>query len=265
MNSIIENLSNQGQGTIRLDLQFQPGIALITVDNPARHNALSGKMMVEFHHIVNTLKQHTHDIVAVIVMGSSLKSFCSGLDLSFARDYIKSPQESEGLNQLMYDSIECFTRLPLITVAIVIGGAIGGGSELLTGFDFVCMSSQSGFIHFIQTRMGISSPWGGMRRLIRLVGRKNALRWMAGGYRLEAEEAKSHGLVDMIVEKDEDCLNEVVQFINQSFIMDKRTKTKVSPNAVRGMKKIVIHHEDKAQGNWEYDSKIFASVVFSKL
>lgn len=81
MNSIIKNLSNKGQGKITLDLEYQPGIALVTIDNPERHNALSAKMMVEFHHVVNQLERNDKDIVAVIVKGggSPMKSFCSGL------------------------------------------------------------------------------------------------------------------------------------------------------------------------------------------
>lgn len=71
--------SDKGQGTVRLDLTYQPGIALVTLDNPKRHNALSGKMMVEFHHIITRLEKNTNDLVAVIFIGADLKSFCAGL------------------------------------------------------------------------------------------------------------------------------------------------------------------------------------------
>jgi hypothetical protein len=81
MNAIIERLADKGQGTIKLDLKYQPGIALVTIDNPKRHNALSGKMMVEFRNVITQLERNTNDLVAVIFMGggSPIKSFCSGL------------------------------------------------------------------------------------------------------------------------------------------------------------------------------------------
>lgn len=182
------------------------------------------------------------------------------IDLTFAREFLKSPQDTMDMNQLMNDSVTRFSQLPLITMAIVTGGAIGGGSELVTGFDFICMSNESGYIHFVQTRMGVSSPWGGMRRLKEIVGRKKALKWMAGGAKINAKQGYEEGIVDLVVEKDVDCLNETVAFL-QPFLVDNKTQRKVSPNAVRGMKKLSI----KKDSDWEYESKIFSSVIFSKL
>jgi enoyl-CoA hydratase/carnithine racemase len=166
------------------------------------------------------------------------------------------------VNELMHDAIERLSRLPLITMAIVTGGAIGGGSELVTGFDFICMSKQSGFIHFVQTRMGVSSPWGGLRRLVALVGRKKALQWMAGGARLSAQQCFDAGLASVLVDKDVDCLNATLDFLNP-FLFDSKTQKKVSSNAVRGMKKLLIR-QDKANDQ-AFEAKIFASTVFSKL
>jgi 1,4-dihydroxy-2-naphthoyl-CoA synthase len=81
MDSILEEYADKGQGTIKLDLEYQPGIALVTIDNSTRHNSLSGKMMVEFHHVVNQLEKNINKLVAVIFMGggSPIKSFCAGL------------------------------------------------------------------------------------------------------------------------------------------------------------------------------------------
>jgi enoyl-CoA hydratase/carnithine racemase len=182
--------------------------------------------------------------------------------LSFGREFIKSPQDSLDLNQLMYDAIERMTKLPLITMAIATGGAICGGSELITGFDFICMSKESGFVHFVQTRMGVSSPWGGMHRLIDIVGRKKALLWMAGGRKIRAEQGYKDGLVDLIVEKDDDCLNETLKFLSH-FVVEEKTQQKVSAIAVRGMKKLSVNRKDGS--NWEYVSKVFSGSAFSKL
>lgn len=184
------------------------------------------------------------------------------IDLVFAREFIKKPENTIAMNELMHDVIERLSRLPLITIAAVTGGAIGGGSELVTGFDFICMSKQSGFIHFVQTRMGVSSPWGGLRRLVALVGRKKALQWIAGGARLTAQECFDAGLADVLVDKDTDCLNASLDFL-KPFLFDERTQQTVSRNAVRGMKKLVIR-QDKANDE-AFETKVFASTVFSKL
>lgn len=80
MNNSIKLLANKGPGTIRLDLNFKPGIARILIDNPDRHNALSGKMMVEFHQVITEIERNVaNDLVALVVMGANNKSFCAGL------------------------------------------------------------------------------------------------------------------------------------------------------------------------------------------
>lgn len=84
MEAILKEHADKGQGTIRLDLEYQHGVALVTIDNPERHNALSGKMMVDFHHVVNQLEKNVNKLVAVIFMGggSPVKSLCAGLGIS---------------------------------------------------------------------------------------------------------------------------------------------------------------------------------------
>lgn len=184
------------------------------------------------------------------------------IDLHFAREFIKKPEDTIAMNHLMHDTIERLARLPLITIATVTGGAIGGGSELVTGFDFICMSKQSAFIHFIQTRMGVSSPWGGLRRLVAHVGRKKALKWMAGGARLTGQECFDAGLADVLVDNDIDCLNASLSFL-KPFLFDERMQKKVLRNAVRGMKKLVIR-QDKVNDQ-AFETKVFTSTGFSKL
>ncbi|GAA5805454.1 hypothetical protein HPULCUR_010970 [Helicostylum pulchrum] len=102
MNSIISNFTDKGQGIVRLDLKYQPGVALVT----------------------------TQVLVVVIFMGSGLKSFCAGLDLRFAREFLTSAEDAMSLNQLMYDAIDRLKKLPLITLGIAISGSIGGGIRI---------------------------------------------------------------------------------------------------------------------------------------
>ncbi|KAI8876670.1 ClpP/crotonase [Backusella circina FSU 941] len=260
MEDITRFLSDKGDGTIKLELDFRPSIARIVIDNSARHNALSGKMMVEWYNSVCELEKNVDKLVAVIVMGASGKSFCSGLDLSFAREHLKSPKDTITVNKLMHASIYKLTKLPLITVAILTGGAIGGGSELITAFDFVCMST-NGFVQFVQTSMGVSSPWGGLARLYASVGRKTALKWMASGHKLTADNgALESGFVDIIIPENIDIMEATLDFI-KPFI--KRNGTKVSPDAVRGMKQLIIR-QDKLN-DWEYENNVFCDVIFSKI
>ncbi|KAG0061945.1 hypothetical protein BGZ89_011054, partial [Linnemannia elongata] len=48
-----------GQGHIELDLHHSPGLALLTLTNPEKHNALTGKMMAELADCVDLLEAVT--------------------------------------------------------------------------------------------------------------------------------------------------------------------------------------------------------------
>lgn len=83
-----------GEGSVDFDPSYAPGIALITLNNPSRHNALSGKMMAELADVVDTLERWTsfeskerEDLVGLILTGSEGKSFCAGLGRCFPEGF----------------------------------------------------------------------------------------------------------------------------------------------------------------------------------
>jgi ethylmalonyl-CoA/methylmalonyl-CoA decarboxylase len=76
-----EKLRLLGQGTVIYKADFAPGVGLVELQHPERHNSFSGKMMAEFRDIVLTLEQQSQDsdMVALVMTGSRGKSFCAGL------------------------------------------------------------------------------------------------------------------------------------------------------------------------------------------
>ncbi|CAL1547473.1 unnamed protein product, partial [Lymnaea stagnalis] len=97
--------------------------------------------------------------------------------------------------------IDCFARLnslPLISVALVQGHALGGGAELCVACDFRVMASTAriGFIHL---KAGITACGGGTTRLIRLLGRQKTLELFCSAKLVSAEEALLSGLVSRLL------------------------------------------------------------------
>ncbi|CAG8768150.1 16366_t:CDS:2, partial [Racocetra fulgida] len=136
-------------GSVTFDPKYSPGIGLLTLQNPERHNALSGKMMAELSDIVDKLENivqsntntnlnyenksnnesmlnKENNLIGIIVTGSK-NTFCSGLDLSVAKDHILTPENGKKMSLLMQDTLFRFGQLPLISVAAVEGYALGGG------------------------------------------------------------------------------------------------------------------------------------------
>lgn len=79
-------------------------------------------------------------------------------------------------------------------------GALGGGSELAMACDFRLLTSDTGGIGFVHSRMGITPAWGGCTRLVRTVGYTKALDLLTTGRRVSREEALRIGLADSIVD-----------------------------------------------------------------
>ena len=123
--------------------------------------------------------------------------FSSGADLNTVRQ-IFDEDGGRRMNILMQDNLKRLERLPLLTVAVVEGKAIGGGAEMSTACDFRLMTASSE-IGFVQIRMGITAGWGGGTRLVRILGPVKGLQLLAGGRRLSAQHCLSLGLVDHVL------------------------------------------------------------------
>ncbi|KAI9021666.1 ClpP/crotonase-like domain-containing protein [Phycomyces nitens] len=239
---VAKKLRSLGEGTIRYEPFYRPGIGLVSIENPNHHNALSGKMMAELYEIVGHLEKDADDnLVAIIVTGGPNKAFCAGLDLDFASQYLQTPESIATMNRFMYNTLERFARLPLITVGSVAGPALGGGTELVATMDFVCMEATA-YLSFVQVRNGLPSPWGGARRLLKRIGRKNTLYILGTAAKIHAKEALRIGLVDNIVADSgySVVLESTVQFIRQFIDADGIDRM---PWAVRSMKSLVVQSE----------------------
>ncbi|CAG8481169.1 11264_t:CDS:2, partial [Gigaspora rosea] len=236
-------------GSVTFDPKYSRGIGLLTLQNPERHNALSGKMMAELSDIVdkleNVVKFNTNDnlnsvnnenklnnvneldkennLIGIIVTGSR-NTFCSGLDLSVAKDHILTPENGKKMSLLMQDTLFRFGQLPLISVAAVEGHALGGGAELVTACDFRCISETSK-IRFVQVKMSVIPGWGGGKRLIDIVGGVNALKIMGTSDPITTQNGLELGFVDVIAPHGE-CVNRAREFLNRYVYFSERDERK---------------------------------------
>ncbi|XP_019946751.2 ethylmalonyl-CoA decarboxylase [Paralichthys olivaceus] len=182
-------------GSIDL-LKQDSGVAVLTINHPTRMNALSGSMMVELEEQVSQLENWT-DGKGLIVQGAA-GTFCSGSDLSAVRA-ISNPQDGIKMCMFMQNALTRLLRLPLITVALVEGRALGGGAEFTTACDFRLMASGS-VIQFVHKHMGLVPGWGGAARLVHIVGSQNALKLLGGALKVDPELGLQIGLADGVLE-----------------------------------------------------------------
>lgn len=198
MTELCEKFRHLEGGSIDLKKDEVSGIATVVMNNPARKNAFTGKMMVDFYKCVSELEKW--DLGKCVILMGARGTFCSGGDLETVQKKISEGRE---MSQLMQNATYRLFNLPMVSVAAIDGHALGGGAELATSCDFRIMKSEAK-IGFVQVRLNIATGWGGCTRLVHLCGRTKALGILTSGKVMNAEIARNAGLVDDVLTEDVD-------------------------------------------------------------
>ena len=180
-----------------IDYTVDGPLALLTINRPHKHNAISLATLEELHRAVRLGAQD--DAVSVIaITGAGGRAFASGSDLSEVanRDFRKA---LEPIVQGLADQLE---RTPKPTVAAIDGICMGGGLEVALGCDLRIATPHSRFAT-PEGKLGIIPGGGATARLPRIVGRGWAMEMMLMGEPIDAERALAVGLITRIVEPAE--------------------------------------------------------------
>lgn len=127
---------------------------------------------------------------------------------------------------LMQYNLARLQALPMITMALIQGKAIGGGAEIAVTTDLrsITKSAKIGYVH---CRVGICAAWGGGSRLVQLVGPSRAIDLMSSGRLVSADEALNIGLVNNVIDEDgltdDDIMNEAKRYLMSHLIGAKST------------------------------------------
>ncbi|XP_012661536.1 ethylmalonyl-CoA decarboxylase [Otolemur garnettii] len=213
-----------------VDLQKEDsGIGILTLNNPTKMNAFSGVMMLQLLEKVIELENWAEG-KGIIVRGAK-NTFSSGSDLNAVKA-LGTSEDGVALCMFMQNTLTRFMRLPLISVALVQGRALGGGAEFTTACDFRLMTPDSE-IRFVHKEMGIIPSWGGTSRLVEIIGSRQALKVLSGAFKLDSKKALNIGMVEEVLKSSDETksLEEAQEWLMQ-FI-------KGPPEVIRALKKSV--------------------------
>jgi len=165
------------------------GVFAIVMDRPEARNALSVQMVDEMRAAIAKLS--TDPAARVVLLHSTGPVFCAGADLR-ERKTMTQPQVAAFLDAL--NAMVCeLEDLPLPTVAIVPGPALGGGTELALGCDLRVGGKETSFA-LPETKLGIIPGAGGTQRMTKLVGMSKAMELIFTGRKVGADEAARIGM-----------------------------------------------------------------------
>lgn len=178
------------------------GVALVTLDRPARANAMTEQMFAELEAF--SLATDVDDSIRVVVITGAGRHFCAGADLA-------TLDELPSLGALgMLDKQDRASRamvavrsMRVPVIAAVNGAAAGGGMALALAAD-VRLGSTSAMFNAAFTVVGLSAGDLGCSWLLtRLIGPARTSEICFTGRKVPAVEAEEIGLLNAVHEPDE--------------------------------------------------------------
>ena len=183
-------MAEQDDSNVKVMLSRRDGVAVITIDNPpinAGSHAVRCGLIARFAEV-----EADPSLVGAVIIGAR-KTFIPGSDLREFDKPIDEPQLPAVIS-----AIEDGSK-PVI--AALHGAALGGGYELALGCDRR-IAAPGTVMGLPEVTLGIIPGAGGTQRLPRLVGVPRAIGLICSGRRVEAREALSLGMIDVIAEGD---------------------------------------------------------------
>lgn len=174
-------------------------VALVRYDRGGRANALSAAAMTELTDAAHRLRTDT--TVRAVVLTGTATVFSGGIDLSDPQLWPTGGDVLEQHAAVERGRILCdaWAALPQLTIAAVEGPAIGGGGVLAMALDWRVFG-RGAHLRLPEARLGFTLAWGGLPRLVSLVGPARAKRMLFTDLRVDSGLALDWGLAVLVAE-----------------------------------------------------------------
>ena len=236
-----------------LDVLYQPeSAALWTFMRPAGRPSFTPSMLRDFEDWQRLIVENFGSgqvPLRYLVLGSRAPGvFCFGGDLQLFERLIRS-RDRDGLARYGYRCVEILHRnmnaldLPMLTVGLVQGAALGGGFEALLSFDYI-VAERSATFGLPEILFGLFPGMGAHAILSRKLGSAMADRLIVSNQTYTAEEMYELGLVHNLAE-DGNGLEACEAFIRKSerrhpgLVNARRAMKVTNPIGLSELKRIV--------------------------
>ena len=218
---------------------IRDAVLTITVNRPDALNALSSGVIEDLEHCFAAVSEVLANddgawpVRGVIITGAG-KAFVAGADIREMT--AMAPDQAHAYSSRMHRVTLAIEELPVPVIAAVNGFALGGGCELAMACDLVYAAGTASFGQ-PEVSLGLVPGFGGSVRLPQYVGRGLARELLFTGRRLDAEEARSAGLVTALF----DTVDHLLDGAHSTLALVARQ----SPAAVAMVKRTLIATQGK--------------------
>jgi enoyl-CoA hydratase len=184
-------------GTDKLLVHLSGPVAILTFNNPAKRNALSGDIRAALPGALEAL-QADPQVRVIVVTGAGDRAFVSGADISEFGEQRTSPAGRAEFDASMAAIGRAWASLDKPAIAMIRGFCMGGG--LLTALEAdIRIAAEDSQFGIPAARLGLGYGFGGVTTLMNLVGPARTAEILFSARRFSAAEALQMGLVNRVV------------------------------------------------------------------
>ena len=227
------------------DLKIKDHICSLVLNRPNELNTMTRDFWVELGDALEEINRDSE--VRVVVLSSTGKHFCAGMDLSAFSNGVddipddKKPDHAR-VGEVLYRTakelqgyISKLEEIRVPVIAAVHGGVIGGALDLITACD-MRFASNDAFFCIQEINIGMAADVGTLQRLPKIIPDSKMREMAYTGRRMLADEAKDSGLVGEVYETQDQMLDAVHKLAAE--IASK------SPVAIYGLKAVMNYSRD---------------------
>ena len=174
------------------------GVAVVTIENPAKLNTLSTSVMTDLIAAVERLGSDA-GLRAVVLRGAGERAFIGGADI--AEMAALDAASARAFITLVHRSCDVFRRLPVPVIARIQGYVFGAGVEVAAACDVRVAATGSRF-GMPEVRLGVPSVVEAAL-LPQLIGWGRTRQLLLTGDTIDAATAHAWGLVEKLVPADQ--------------------------------------------------------------
>lgn len=176
--------------------QSAPGTLQVTINRPERRNALNIAVKDAIAEAIESFDKNPN-VRSIVITGAG-GAFVAGTDVA-EMESLTPVEHTLRVTDRMFTALrQCKTPL----IAAVEGYALGGGCELALCCDIIIASETARFGQ-PEILLGVIPGAGGTQRLLRAVGRHQAMYLLLTGRAVPAGEAKTMGIVSELTPEGE--------------------------------------------------------------
>jgi len=230
----------------------QDGIIILTLNREKALNALNKQTMAELHAFFEEDYKTYGKIKGIVLTGAGEKAFVAGADIKELLGLnAEQASQTSKFGQNIFFNIE---QMNVPVIAAINGFTLGGGCELAMSCHMRIATEKSKFGQ-PEVNLGIVPGYGGTQRLIQLIGKGKAIELILTGDMITAQEAKTLGLVNHVVE--------IGQEVEKAKEIIEKISTK-GPLAVSKSISLINSYFNKKEDGFELEWQAFGEFANTK-